>query len=130
VTGLPPEVRYLTRGWERGVGAMFRRDLDGRILVFVYPRPAAHLYHTFFSPTLRMLAIDDAGSPVFDALVPPNRVQSLPVSRLVVECGPRQALDRSDLEAIASAAAACAPAAPAPYPKPIPENKGAKPWIG
>lgn len=128
MTEQPPEVRFLTRGWERGLGAMFRRDLDGRILVFVYTRPAAHLYHTFFSPRLRMLAIDDAGSPLFDTLVPSNRLQSLPASRLVVECSPQQPLDRAGLAAIAAGAAAHS--APAPHPKPIPENKGAKPWIG
>jgi hypothetical protein len=119
----PPEVRYLTRGWERGLGAMFRRDLDGRILVFIYPRPAAHLYHTFFSPRLRMLALADDGSPLFDAVVPPNRVQALPASRLVVECDPEQALARSELAAIASGAGVA-------RAKPIPENKGTRPWTG
>ena len=116
-----PEVRYLTRGWERGLGAMFRRDLDGRILVFIYPRPAAHLYHTFCSPRLRMLALADDGSPLFDDVVPPNRVKRLPSSKLVVECAPEWELSRADLAAIAASALP---------PKPIPENKGALPWTG
>jgi hypothetical protein len=118
---LPPEVRYLTRGWERGLGAMFRRSLDGRILVFIYPRPAAHLYHTFFSPRLRMLALDDDGSPLFDAVVSPNQVRPLPVTRLVVECSPNENLTRPGLAAIAAGALP---------PGPIAENKGARPWTG
>lgn len=122
----PPEVRYLTRGWERGLGAMFRRGLDGEILVFVYLRPAAHLYHTFFSPPLRMLALDDDGSPLFDAVVPPNRVQALPASRLVVECDPARNLAPSELAAIAGGTGAGAGAGA----KPIPENKGTRPWTG
>jgi hypothetical protein len=126
VTSLPPEVRFLTRGWERGLGAMFRRDLDGQILVFIYQRPAAHLFHTFLSPPLRMLAIADDGDALFDAVVPPNRMAPLPASRLVVECDPGRKLDPADLAAIASAARAAA----ALPPGPIPENKGARPWTG
>ncbi len=118
---LPPEVRYLTRGWERGLGAMFRRSLDGRILVFIYQRPAVHLYHTFFSPRMRMLAFDDDGSPLFDAVVPPNRMAPLPASRLVVECDPDEDLTLSSLSAIATGVLPVGP---------IAENKGARPWTG
>jgi len=118
VSAPPPEVRFLTRGWERGLGAMFRRDLGGQILVFVYSRPAAHLFHSFFSPRLRMLAIDDEGSPLFDAIVPPNRVTPLPASRLVVECDPARELTSEDVTAIAAAA------------RPGPLGKGARQWTG
>jgi hypothetical protein len=121
VTTLPPEIRFLTRGWERGMGAMFRRDLDGRILVFVYQRPASHLFHTFCSPPLRLLALADDGSPLFDAVIPPNRMVPLPASRLVVECDPERSLSQNDLAEIAAIT---------PIGQRIPVGKGARPWTG
>ena len=115
-----PEITFLRKGIRRGLGAMFCRDLAGKVLVFYYPHPAARLFHTFFCAKLRILALDEHGSALSDDVVPPNRFKRLPPTRIVVECNPNLPLTQADLVAISAAIPG----------QPVPPHKGYRPWTG
>ena len=108
------EICFLSDARARGMGAMFRRDLGDQVLVFAYPKPAARLFHTFFCPELRILALEADGTPLTNSVVPPNRFKRLPPAHIVVECSPTLPLTRADLIAIAAAVPG----------QPVPPNKG------
>ena len=62
-TGETMRIKNLTTPWQRSLGAMFHRHLGDTILLFAYPHPAARLFHTYFCPSLRIIALDDNGAP-------------------------------------------------------------------
>lgn len=82
-------------------GAMFAQALGERVLVFRWPRASRRLFHSFFCPPLRVLALGENGEIVFDRVVLPGRLVRLPPCRLVLECDPGRMIDP---QAIASAA--------------------------
>lgn len=90
-------VEVLDGSWERARGAAFRPSLEGRILVFVYPRAVRHLFHTFFCPPLRITPLDDRGHPICSLVRDSGAFVRLPASRVVLETAPEvtpaQALD-------------------------------------
>ena len=98
------ETRFLSRSRDRTLGAMFQRGLGRRILVFLYPRAERRLFHTFFCPPLRILALSGEGERLQDGLWPKNRLVRLPATRLVVECDPGLKLTPSDFRSIAAQA--------------------------
>lgn len=98
------QFRMLESGRQKRRGAMFRRSLGSTVLVFSYPRPAPRLFHTFFCPALRILALADDGQPLADSVWPANQFVRLPPTQLVVECDPALELAGSDLRAIAALA--------------------------
>jgi hypothetical protein len=76
---------------KRFIGAQFRKSLDGEVLVFRYPHPAQHLFHTMWCPPLRIvvLASDYVDAPVlFDQVIKPWSFVSLPAGKLVLEMDP------------------------------------------
>jgi hypothetical protein len=97
------QVKFLVNSHERATGAMFEKNLQEMILVFVYPTPAPHLFHTFFCPNLRVVALNDKGQFLFDKVIPPNRFVRLPACTVVVESAPDVDI-RPYLESILSTA--------------------------
>lgn len=81
-------VEVLTTGWERARGAMFRSTLEQSILVFCYPQPVRHLYHTFFCPPLRITALSDDGKIAFSESFTSGTFVRLPPARIVLESAP------------------------------------------
>lgn len=81
-------IKNLTTPWQRSLGAMFHRHLGDTVLLFTYPHPAPRLFHTYFCPSLRIIALDDDGETLFDQVVSPGQFVSLPACRLIVEADP------------------------------------------
>jgi hypothetical protein len=98
------DIQPLTAPWQRAMGAMFRRSLEDHALLFVYPHTAPRLFHTYFCPPLRIVALDRAGEILSDQVVAPNRVLRLPSCRLVVEADPDQDLSPETLRRLAQEA--------------------------
>ena len=76
---------------KRALGAQFKPSLKGDILIFRYPHPAAHLFHTMWCPPLRIVVVNaqsEDGNVVFDQVVEPWRFVNLPVGNLVLEMDP------------------------------------------
>lgn len=86
------EVKYLTTPWQRSRGAMFQKRLGETILLFAYPHAAPRLFHTFFCPPLRIIALDDDGKVLFNQIGQPDELIRLPVSRMIIETDPEQEL--------------------------------------
>ena len=82
------QVRFLIDSNQRASGAMFMLPLKEQLLVFVYPTPAPRLFHTFFCPPLRIIALDEDGHFLFDQVAPANRFIRLPACRIVLETDP------------------------------------------
>jgi len=85
-------VKQLNTPWQRSMGAMFHRRLEDTVLLFVYPHTAPRLFHTYFCPSLRIIALDDEGETLFDQVVPPGQFVRLPACRLIIEVAPDQKL--------------------------------------
>ncbi len=81
-------IKKLTTPWQRSLGAMFRRHLGDTIFLFAYPHPAPRLFHTYFCPPLRILALDDDGKTLCEQVVSPGQFVRLPACRLIVEADP------------------------------------------
>ncbi len=76
---------------KRAMGAQFKPSLNGEILIFSYPHPSAHLFHTMWCPPLRIVVVDaqsEDGRVVFDRVVEPWRFVNLPAGNLVLEMDP------------------------------------------
>jgi hypothetical protein len=95
------DIQLLTTSWQRALGAMFRKRVGDTGLAFLYPFAAPRLFHTFFCPPLRLLALSEQGGIVFDRVTPPNRFVRLPATRLVLEIDPAVPLPHlQDLHAL------------------------------
>ncbi len=81
-------VQFLIDSSQRSQGAMFSNPLKEDLLVFVYPEPAPRLFHTFFCPVLRVIALAEDGKFLFDQVVQPNRFVRLPACKIVLETDP------------------------------------------
>ena len=81
-------IKYLTDSTQRSSGAMFSAPLLEDLLVFVYPQAAPRLFHTFFCPVLRVIALAEDGQFLFDQVILPNRFVRLPACRIVLETDP------------------------------------------
>jgi len=81
-------LRILDTAIQRSIGAMFRKSLGGDVLVFIYGENLPRLFHTFFCPPLRMIALDADEKPVFDDVIAPFRFVLLPPCRYIIECAP------------------------------------------
>lgn len=99
-------IHFLVEAAQRASGAMFSRSLEEDLLVFLYPVPTPHTFHTFFCPVLRMIALNDEGQALFDQVIPPNRFVRLPASKVILECAP-EAKYQPHLESILSVAHGC-----------------------
>lgn len=66
---------------------MFRRALK-ETLVFLLPEGSARLWHTFFCPPVRIVALDKRGQCVYDETVTDWRFVRLPGCRIVLEMNP------------------------------------------
>lgn len=93
--------QLLTTSWQRSIGAMFKKTLDNTVFIFVYPHPAPRLFHTFFCPPLRILALGDAGEIRFNQVIPPNQFVRLPKTRLILETAPEVTLAHENLQTLA-----------------------------
>lgn len=82
------QIRFLIDSNQRASGAMFLPPLKDELLVFVYPSPAPRLFHTFFCPPLRIIALDEDGRFLFNQVAPANRFVRLPACRIVLETDP------------------------------------------
>ena len=83
--------RWMNTSLKRVIGAQFKKSLEGEVLVFRYPHPTKHVFHTMWCPPLRIvvLASDCVDAPVlFDQVVNPWRFVSLPAGQLVLEMDP------------------------------------------
>jgi hypothetical protein len=75
--------------------------LGETILLFVFPHPVPRLWHTFFCPSLRIIALDDDGEIRFDQVKPPGQFVQLPASRRIIETDPDQELSPESLQELA-----------------------------
>lgn len=91
----------LTTSWQRSMGAMFKKLLNDTVLVFVYPHPAPRLFHTFFCPPLRILALSEVGEILFDQVIIRHQFVRLPATRLILETAPGIVLSPDDLNTLA-----------------------------
>lgn len=76
---------------KRAIGAQFKPDLNGEILVFHYPHPAAHLFHTMWCPPLRIVVVNaysEDTKVIFDQVIEPWRFVNLPIGDFVLEMDP------------------------------------------
>ena len=94
-------IKNLTTPWQRSRGAMFHRHLDDLLLLFAYPHPAPRLFHTFFCPPVRIIALDEKGAPLFDQVASPGKLVPLPASRLIIEVDPKWHLTPAFLREVA-----------------------------
>ncbi|MFT3892734.1 MAG: DUF192 domain-containing protein [Anaerolineales bacterium] len=83
------QLQFLVTSWQRSWGAMFSKDLQKDILVFVYPSDAQRTFHTVFCPPLRMIALSVDGRILFDEVVSTWRFVKLPACRYVIETAPQ-----------------------------------------
>src|SRR5215218_4345625 len=76
---------------KRALGAQFKPSLKGDILIFPYPHPSEHLFHTMWCPPLRIVVVDAQSQDrkvVFDRVVQPWSFLNLPAGDLVLEMDP------------------------------------------
>ena len=77
---------------KRALGAQFKLSLKGDILLFPYPHPSAHLFHTMWCPPLRIVVVNAHSQDrkvVFDRVVKPWSFVNLPAGDLVMEMDPQ-----------------------------------------
>ncbi|HLE15548.1 MAG TPA: hypothetical protein VI776_12435 [Anaerolineales bacterium] len=86
------DLRLLITPWQRALGAMFWNRLGDTGLVFLYPFAVPRLFHTFFCPPLRLTALSEQGSIIFNRIASPRRFVRLPPSRLILASDPAAAL--------------------------------------
>jgi hypothetical protein len=86
------DIRILTTSCQRGRGAMFHKSLGDTGLAFLYPIAASRLFHTFFCPPLRLMALSEEGEIIFNQVIAAQRFVRLPPTRLVLETDPAAAL--------------------------------------
>ncbi len=83
--------RWMDTSLKRLMGAQFRKDLNGEILIFRYPFPATRMFHTMWCPPLKIVVLDNKSSDptvIFDKVIEPWRIVSLPAGELVLEMDP------------------------------------------
>ncbi len=83
------QLHFLVSSDQRAFGAMFMRNLNEDILAFVYPTDEARIFHTFFCPPLRIVALSAEGQVLFDEVISKWRWVKLPACRYVIETGPK-----------------------------------------
>ena len=72
---------------KRALGAQFKRSMRDDILIFRYPHPSTHLFHTMWCPPLRIVAVNtqtEKSKVVFDQVVQPWRFVKLPAGDMVL----------------------------------------------
>ncbi len=82
------KIKLLTNSWQWGWGAMFSRPLGDTVLIFIYPFPERHIFHTAFCPPLRIMALDERGQVVYNQVKRPFSFAFLPSTRLIIEADP------------------------------------------
>ena len=83
------QLHFLVNSDQRAFGAMFMQNLNEDILAFVYPTDEARIFHTFFCPPLRIVALSTEGQVLFDEVIPKWRWVKLLACRYVIETGPK-----------------------------------------
>ncbi|MCJ7432281.1 MAG: hypothetical protein MUO77_02210 [Anaerolineales bacterium] len=82
------QLHFLVTSEQRATGAMFFRNLKEDMLAFVYSVDSTRTFHTFFCPSLRIVALSEDGQVLFDQVIPPWKFVRLPACRYVIETGP------------------------------------------
>lgn len=82
-------LQFLIDSVERSFGAMLMRDLKEDVLAFIYPTAATRIFHTFFCPPLRIVAMNAKGEILFDEVISKWRFVKLPACQYVIETGPK-----------------------------------------
>ncbi|HEX2997909.1 MAG TPA: hypothetical protein VHP14_24005 [Anaerolineales bacterium] len=80
--------RWIKTWLERLIGAQFRKNLNGEILIFRYPYSAPRTFHTMWCPPLRIVVLDSDAKVLFDKIVKPWRFVFLPPGELILEMDP------------------------------------------
>lgn len=97
-------IHILTNPLARAKGAMFRRELDDDVLVFVYRKPGKRTFHTWFCPPLHIVALDADGRVIFDQVFAGGQGQFVPLpadTQIVVEASPDTSLDLERVRSMA-----------------------------
>src|SRR4030065_120509 len=82
---------WMNTSLKRLVGAQFRKNLNGEILLFRYPYPATRMFHTMWCPPLRIVVLENDSidaKVLFEKIVEPWRFVSLPAGKLILEMDP------------------------------------------
>lgn len=77
-------ITLLDTPYKRAWGALGRRSLGEDVLVFLYPHCAPRLFHTFFCPPLRLIALDAEGEVIYDRVLRRWQFVRLPSTCLVI----------------------------------------------
>ncbi len=93
-------IKILTAPLHKAFGAIFRRTLGTDVLLFAYPHAARRVFYTHFCPPLRIVALAQDGSVVYDQVSGPGQLVRLPECTAVVETDPDCTLDLAALASI------------------------------
>ncbi|MEP0807240.1 MAG: hypothetical protein HRF47_17295 [Chloroflexota bacterium] len=83
------QLQFLVTSRQRALGAVFMQNLNRDVLAFIYPTDEARMFHTFFCPPMRIVALSAKGQVLFDEIISKWRFVKLPVCRYVIESGPK-----------------------------------------
>jgi hypothetical protein len=83
--------QWMNTSLKRLIGAQFNKNLNGEVLVFRYPYPAARVFHTMWCPPLRIVVLSSSSidsEVLFDRIVKPWHFIQLPAGELILEMDP------------------------------------------
>ena len=55
------QLQFLITSEQRASGAMFMESLNDTVLAFIYPTDGTRTFHTFFCPSMRIIALSTNG---------------------------------------------------------------------
>jgi len=82
------QLHFLVTAEQRASGAMWMNSLDDMVLAFIYPADGPRLFHTFFCPPMRIVALSVEGRVLFNEVIARWKWVRLPTCRYVIETGP------------------------------------------
>jgi len=83
------QLHFLVSSNQRAFGAILMQNLDEDILAFVYPKDEGRTFHTFFCPSMRIVALSAEGQVLFDEVITRWMFVKLPACRYVIETSPK-----------------------------------------
>ncbi len=83
--------QWMNTSLKRFIGAQFRKNLNGEILIFRYPYRSPRMFHPMWCPPLKIVVLESDSidaKVLFDKVVEPWRFVSLLAGELVLEMDP------------------------------------------
>jgi hypothetical protein len=70
------------------IGVRFRKVVEGDVFAFLFPYSLSRTFWTAFCPRTRIVALSAEGDIVFDEVIEPWRLVSLPFSQIILQMDP------------------------------------------